>query len=49
MRRDSLPHSLRVLLLSAFLLPLTSTPPAYAQAAADAALKDRVRTTNPAT
>jgi hypothetical protein len=42
MRRDSLPHSLRVLLLSAFLLPLTSTRPACAQAAADAALKDRV-------
>jgi hypothetical protein len=42
MRRDSLPHSLRVLLLSAFLLPFTSTRPANAQAAADAALKDRV-------
>ena len=42
MRLDSLPHSLCVLLFTAFLAIFSSTRPAYAQAAADAALKDRV-------
>jgi hypothetical protein len=42
MRRDSLTHPLCVGLLSAFLLFLTSEQPARAQAAADAAFKDRV-------
>jgi hypothetical protein len=42
MRRDSLPRTHCVLLRFAFCLPFLSVPSAYAQTAADAALKDRV-------